>query len=126
MKLSLIVDLAPALSALLEHIQAAEKRPPARVQHRTIAAIKGIESEFNAFQADRFEKCKELGTPIDDGAKYGFEGDNAVAFNAWLAERLGEDVTIAALAQIPIGDLDGLPITTEQMAGLLPILKDES
>ena len=107
MKLSKLIEIAPALNTL------AGLKLPAKTGFRIAKALMLIKPELEAYEAQRIKLLESLGTKTEDGTQYAFEGDNAKAFIAQMNALTDEEVAtmLPTITPDDLGDADvGIPV----------------
>ena len=107
MRLSKIIEIAPALNTL------AGLKLPAKTGFRIAKALTLIKPEMEAFEAQRIKLLESLGTKTEDGSQYAFEGDNAKTFISQMNALTEEEVaiTLPTISPDDLGDADvGIPV----------------
>ena len=107
MKLSQLIEIFPALNALVS------LKLPAKTGFRIAKALTLIKPEMEAFEAQRIKLLESLGTKTEDGSQYAFEGDNAKTFISQMNALTDEEVaiTLPTISPDDLGDADvGIPV----------------
>lgn len=115
MKLSQIVECAPALSAL------AATKLPAKSAYRVAKAINLIKPELTAYEESRLKLAEQFGVKSEDGTSFQFDADGAASFSKGMADLGNEDVDLKLPTVTPdeLGDIEIEPMHLAALDGVL-------
>jgi hypothetical protein len=111
MKLSKIIEMAPALNAL------AQLKLPAKTGFRIAKALNLIKPELEAYEAQRIKLAESLGTKTEDGSQFLFQDENAKSFIEQMNALTDEDISIT-LPTIKPDDLGDVAIEPSALMAL--------
>ena len=111
MKLSKLIEIAPALNAL------AQTKLPAKTGFRIAKALSIIKPELEAYEGQRIKLAESLGTKTADGQQFQFEDGNAKAFIEQMNALTEEEVAVT-LPTITPDDLGNISIEPSALMAL--------
>jgi hypothetical protein len=115
MKLSQLIEIFPALSAL------AQTKLPARTGYRIAKAINLLKPELTAYENERIKLAESLGKRTEDGQQFKFNDGNAKEFIQQMNALTDEEVTIAFPTITPddLGDVSIEPAHLATLDGII-------
>lgn len=118
MKLSAVIALTPALTAL------GNTKLPVKASYRVAKAINKLNPDLEAYGKARAELAKRLSTLNDAGTAYEFKGPALAEFNSEHEKLLDEEVEID-LPKISIDELGDVVLEPVHLAALDGVILTE-